>query len=137
MIRSPERSWKSGRISSSSLLFNVILVSSRSLFCLFLHTGTFWRAWRNGRRWSRWNKRNGSRYPSLLVIFYFKSGHGLSIVKTPHFCSIFQGNTGYRGSRGPRGYKGTSVSYFLPFHYSFIRFVLWTFLNSRVHIPSS
>ena len=34
MIRLPERSWKSGRISSSSLLFNVILVSSRSLFCL-------------------------------------------------------------------------------------------------------
>ena len=35
MIRSPEWSWKSGRISSSSLLFNVILVSSRSLLCLF------------------------------------------------------------------------------------------------------
>ena len=38
MIRLPERSWKSGRISSSSLLFNVILVSSRSLFCLFFFT---------------------------------------------------------------------------------------------------
>ena len=38
MIRSPERSWKSGRISSSSLLFNVILVSARSLFCLFFFT---------------------------------------------------------------------------------------------------